>query len=128
MNVIRLIIFLLVSLGAWTFHSVLAQPVTTPTNLDLVGSWVVTQNSKPTDSLREILLQANGDAVLKHSTMSFKRRWKLSGGVLMILAAKDKFAPGPADHYKVVAFDGIKKQLDIRNELLRRDIRLVKSQ
>lgn len=128
MNFLRLTIFTLTSLCITVFHPVLAQSAASPTNSDIAGVWVVTQNSKPTDTLREISLHPNGNALLKHSSMSFKRRWKVSDGILTIFAAKDEFAPGPPDHYKVIAFDAARKQLDLKNEMLRRDIRLVKSQ
>ena len=124
----RKCLFTLSFLCASTPHPLLAQSVPMPTSSQLVGVWVVTQNSKPTDTLREVVLQSNGDAVLKHTTMSFKRRWQLRGDVLTILPANDGLPPGPPEEHKVVAFDPIKKQLDIRNEFVRRDIRLVKSQ
>lgn len=127
MNFVRFVPSFLALVGTLTVTPALAQRSGDPTNQNLAGSWVVVQNSKASDTLREISLQPNGDAELKHSTMSFKRRWKIADGVLTIFAAEDEFAPGPPDSYKVVAFDASKKQMDIRNEMLRRDIRLVKS-
>lgn len=115
-------------IGILTASSALAQRPSDPASSDLAGSWVVVQNSKTTDTFRGMVLQPNGDAELKHSTMSFKRRWKFAEGVLTIFAANDGSPPGPPDKYKVVAYEASMKQLDIRNETLRRDIRLVKSQ
>lgn len=128
MNLMRFVNCLLAVVGALMLVPAFAQSSAQPTSADLAGDWTVTQNSKPSDTLRGISLQPNGDALLRHSTMSFKRQWKFSGGVLTILPAKDEFAPGPPDYYKVLAFDTTKKQIDIRNDLLKRDIRLVKSQ
>ena len=128
MNFVRFVTSFLALVGILTVTPAQAQRSGDPTSSDLAGSWVVVQNSKATDTLRGMSLQPNGDAELKHSSMSFKRRWKFADGVLTISAANDGFAPGPPDSYKVVAFDASKKKLDIRNEILRRDIRLVKSQ
>jgi hypothetical protein len=105
-----------------------AQSSASLTTADLAGVWTVIQNSKATDTLREISLQPNGDAVLKHTTMSFQRQWKFGAGVLTILPGKKEFAPGPPDNYRVLAFDATRKQLDIRNDLLNREIRLAKAQ
>jgi len=130
-NIMRFVCFLLATVGALTNNLAFSDPSIAPTISNLSGVWEVVDDSdksKAIQTLRAIALQPNGDATLRFSNMSFKRRWKVSSSVLTIYAAKEEFAPGPPDDYRILDLDMSKKQLLLRNELLRQDLRLVKTQ
>ena len=95
---------------------------------DLAGVWVVVENSKKTDAMRQMEFRQDGSAVIKYPNTAFSRRWEITGSTLTVYAADDGTTPGPPDRYSIVELDVSRKTLRIRHEKYRRDIKLQKHQ
>lgn len=96
----------------------------------IAGTWSIENPADRHDlsGTKTLQLNADGTALLNHDRMAFNRRWKLSGGQLVITDPPGQ-VPGPPKHFEVVEVSAKMDRLRLKSDFPRsaRDVVLVRA-